>query len=43
MKSKVYWGHTTLPGQQEHKDGDPEVGCGHVDPHIQRQGGEEGE
>ena len=25
------------PGQQEHGDGDPQVGCGHVDPDIKRE------
>ena len=32
-----------LPGQQEHGEGGPQVGCRHVDPHVHREGLDEGE
>ena len=39
MISSIY----TSPGEKEHHDGDPEVGGGGVDPHLDGQGLEEGE
>ena len=32
-----------LPGQQEHGEGGPQVGCRHVDPHVEGQGLQERE